>query len=173
MAGNQGSCSGIGMEKCIIVARAADGAIGRGNALLWHISADLKMFKSLTMGCPVIMGRKTFLSIGRALPGRLNIVISSGFNAPDGVEVVHSLEEAFGLCADAQRCFVIGGGRVYRDAMPLVDRLFVTEVQAGYHDADTFFPEVNGDKWREASSSPEMTDEASGLTFRFVEYVRK
>lgn len=161
------------MEKCIIVARAADGAIGRGNSLLWHIPADLKMFKSLTMGCPVIMGRKTFLSIGRALPGRLNVVISSGFDAPDGVEVVRSLEEAFALGADAQRCFVIGGGQVYRDAMPLADRLFVTEVQAEYPDADTFFPEVDGDEWREVSMSPEMTDEGSGLAYRFVEYVRK
>lgn len=161
------------MEKCIIVARAADGAIGRGNSLLWHIPADLKMFKSLTMGCPVIMGRKTFLSIGRALPGRLNIVISSGFDAPDGVEVVRSLGEAFALCADAQRCFVIGGGQVYRDAMPLADRLFVTEVQAEYPDADTFFPEVDGDEWREVSTSPEMTDEGSGLAYRFAEYIRK
>ncbi len=161
------------MEKCIIVARAADGAIGRGNSLLWHIPADLKMFKSLTMGCPVIMGRKTFLSIGRALPGRLNIVISSGFDAPDGVEVVRSLGEAFALCADAQRCFVIGGGQVYRDAMPLADRLFVTEVQAEYPDADTFFPEVDGDEWREVSTSPEMTDGGSGLAYRFAEYIRK
>lgn len=162
------------MEKCIIVARAADGAIGRGNALLWHIPADLKMFKSLTMGCPVIMGRKTFLSIGRALPGRFNIVISGGgFDAPDGVEVVHGLEEAFRLCADAQRCFVIGGGRVYRDAMSVVDRLFVTEVQAEYPDADTFFPEIDACEWHEVSSSPETVDEGSGLAYHFVEYARK
>lgn len=161
------------MEKCIIVAKASDGAIGRDNALLWRIPEDLKMFKALTMGCPVIMGRKTFLSIGRALPGRLNIVISSGFPAPQGVVVAGSLEEAFDLCRDSGRCFVIGGAQVYRAALPVADRLYVTEVMAEYPDADTFFPDIEPGCWREVSRSPISRDGSSGLQYRFVEYVRR
>lgn len=161
------------MEKCIIVAKASDGAIGRGNGLLWHISADLRMFKSLTMGCPVIMGRRTFLSIGRALPGRRNIVVSrGGFAAPAGVEVVSSLDQAFALCGNLPRCFVIGGGQLYSAALPAADRLYVTEVHAKYPDADTFFPAVDAGEWREVSRSPVQTDEASGLQYQFVESVR-
>lgn len=160
------------MEKCIIVARASDGAIGRGNSLLWHIPADLKMFKSLTMGCPVIMGRRTFLSIGRPLPGRRNIVVSGGFEAPDGVEVVSSPDQAFGLCGDVPRCFVIGGGQLYRATLPIADRLYVTEVLAKYPDADTFFPAIDAGEWREVSRGPVLTDEASGLQYQFVESVR-
>ena len=161
------------MEKCIIVAVADNMAIGKGNALLWHISEDLKMFKRLTMGCPVIMGRKTFLSIGRPLPGRKNVVVSHGFaDAPEGVLVASSLEEAYSFCADAERCFVIGGGQIYREAMKDADTLYVTHVHESF-DADTFFPETDPAVWAVSERSELYTDEKSGLRYEFVTYRRR
>jgi len=182
-----------GMEKCIIVAIADNNAIGKDNALLWHISEDLKFFKRTTMGCPVIMGRKTFESIGRPLPKRLNIVVSrGGFNAPEGVEVVASLEEAYALAesrllaampgsptvmsSDAgtsvPKAFVIGGGQIYAQAMAIADRLTVTHVHTVIEDADTFFPAIDPAIWKVASRSELQTDPETGYTFEFVEYIR-
>ena len=171
------------MEKCIIVAIADNNAIGKDNALLWHISEDLKFFKRTTMGCPVIMGRKTFESIGRPLPKRLNIVVSrGGFNAPEGVEVVASLEEAYALAASAvmssdagtsaPKAFVIGGGQIYAQAMAIADRLTVTHVHTVIEDADTFFPAIDPAIWKVASRSELQTDPETGYTFEFVEYIR-
>ena len=189
-----------GMEKCIIVAIADNNAIGKDNALLWHISEDLKFFKRTTMGCPVIMGRKTFESIGRPLPKRLNIVVSrGGFNAPEGVEVVASLEEAYALAesrllvampgspsampgsptvmssdagTSAPKAFVIGGGQIYAQAMEIADRLTVTHVHTVIEDADTFFPAIDPAIWKVASRSEMYHDEESGYDFQFVEYIR-
>ena len=130
------------MEKCIIVAIADNNAIGKNNSLLWHISEDLKYFKRTTTGCPVIMGRRTFESIGRPLPKRTNIVVSRGFQAPDGVVTVPSLEQAYAAASAAvssassiipseveespARCFIIGGGQIYAQAMNDADRLIIT-----------------------------------------------
>ena len=183
------------MEKCIIVAIADNNAIGKDNALLWHISEDLKFFKRTTMGCPVIMGRKTFESIGRPLPKRTNIVVSrSGYEAPEGVVVVSSLQEAYDLAAasvisfaNAQattsvaseveksptRAFVIGGGQIYAQAMPLADRLIVTHVHTVIEDADTFFPAIDSSIWSVAERSELQTDPETGYTFEFVEYVKR
>ena len=148
------------MEKVIIVAIADNNAIGKDNALLWHISEDLKFFRKTTLGCPVIMGRKTFESIGRPLPKRLNVVVSRrGFEAPEGVLVAESLEAAFERVAKASsvspepassavsaeepaRAFVIGGGQIYAQAMEIVDRLIVTHVHTVIEEADTFFPAI-------------------------------
>ena len=174
------------MEKCIIVAIADNNAIGKDNALLWHISEDLKFFKRTTMGCPVIMGRKTFESIGRPLPKRLNIVVSrGGFNAPEGVEVVSSLQEAYALAerrhpsvmpseveTSAPKAFVIGGGQIYAQAMSLADHLTVTHVHTVIEDADTFFPAIDPAVWKVASRSELQTDPETGYTFEFVEYIR-
>ena len=188
------------MEKCIIVAIADNNAIGKDNALLWHISEDLKFFKRTTMGCPVIMGRKTFESIGRPLPKRLNIVVSrGGFNAPEGVEVVASLEEAYALAesrllvaipgspsampgsptvmssdagTSAPKAFVIGGGQIYAQAMAIADRLTVTHVHTVIEDADTFFPAIDPAIWKVASRSELQIDPETGYTFEFVEYIR-
>ncbi len=188
------------MEKCVIVAIADNNAIGKDNALLWHISEDLKFFKRTTMGCPVIMGRKTFESIGRPLPKRLNIVVSrSGFNAPEGVEVVASLDEAYALAerrllvampgspsampgsptamssdagTSAPKAFVIGGGQIYAQAMAIADRLTVTHVHTVIEDADTFFPQIDPDIWKVAGRSELQTDPETGYTFEFVEYKR-
>ena len=168
------------MEKCIIVAIADNNAIGRANALLWHISEDLKFFKRTTSGSPVIMGRKTFESIGRPLPKRTNIVVSRGFDAPEGVVVVSSLEEAFKAASAAisdeigdTRCFVIGGGQIYAQALGDADRLIVTHVHTVIEDADTFFPAIDPSVWQVATRSEMLHDDESGYGFEFVEYIRR
>ena len=170
------------MEKTIIVAISDNNAIGRDNALLWHISEDLKFFKRTTSGCPVIMGRKTFESIGRPLPKRTNIVVSRGFGAPEGVVVVPSLEDAYTAASAAvsdssaavsDRCFVIGGGQIYAQAMDHADRLVVTHVHTVIEDADTFFPPIDPTVWEFASRSDVMNDPETGYDFEFVEYTRK
>ena len=180
------------MEKCIIAAVADNRAIGRGNSLLWHIPADMKYFRTLTTGSPVIMGRKTFESIGRPLPKRLNIVITRSDMKTDGVLAAHSLDEALELAETGEaasaltagteagslpgsgpdKCFIIGGGEIYRQAMALADRLYITEVHCAV-EADTFFPEISPEIWEEVSRSERMTDENSGLGFEFVVYRRK
>ena len=163
------------MEKCIIVAIADNNAIGKDNALLWHISEDLKFFKRTTMGCPVIMGRKTFESIGRPLPKRTNIVVTrGGFEAPEGVVVVGSLDEAFAsVPGDVERAFVIGGGQIYAQALSLADRLIVTHVHTVIEDADTFFPSIDPSVWSVADRSELQSDPETGYTFEFVEYVKR
>ena len=169
------------MEKCIIVAIADNNAIGRDNALLWHISEDLKFFRRTTSGCPVIMGRRTFESIGRPLPKRTNIVVSRGFDAPEGVDVVPSLEAAYSaaecaMAADAGstgRCFVIGGGQIYAQAMNDADRMVITHVHTIIENADTFFPPIDPEVWQVESRSEMMNDPESGFDFEFVEYIKR
>lgn len=148
----------------IIVAKARNNAIGKDNKLLWHIPEDLKRFKALTMSHPIIMGRKTFESIGRPLPGRHNIVISRDFKH-DGVEVAPSLDDAILMCRDEEEIFITGGGQVYRQAMELADKLYITDVDLE-PDADTFFPEIDGSRWIELSR-----EEHDGYTF--VNYCKK
>lgn len=176
------------MEKVLIVAIADNNAIGRNNDLLWHISEDLKFFKRTTMGCPVVMGRRTFESIGRPLPKRLNIVVSRrGFEAPEGVKVVGSLEEAYEYAADFRngnvavegqsgpvnrRLFIMGGGQIYAQALPDMDRLIITHVHTVIEDADTFFPQIDPALWKVDSRSEMMTDPETGYTFEFVEWCR-
>lgn len=141
----------------IIVAMANNRAIGNNNELLWHLPEDLKHFKRTTMGKPIIMGRKTFESIGRALPGRLNIVITRQQDwQADGVKVVNSIEEALRL-AEAQsfidgidEVMVIGGAQIYQAALPEADRLYVTYVDATI-EGDAFFPEIDPQQWQEIS----------------------
>lgn len=184
------------MEKCIIVAIADNNAIGRDNALLWHISEDLKFFKRTTTGCPVIMGRKTFESIGRPLPKRTNIVVSRGFDAPEGIIVVGSLSEAYTVAGSSvipdsssvipsassvipsaaeespSRCFVIGGGQIYAQALADADRLVVTHVHTVIEDADTYFPQIDPSVWEVEERSEMFHDEESGFDFEFVTYKR-
>ena len=175
------------MEKCIIVAISDNNAIGKDNALLWHISEDLKFFKRTTLGCPVIMGRKTFESIGRPLPKRLNIVVSRGFDAPEGVTVVSSLDEAYRIAEKGMpvtpdlssvtpdpignpRCFVIGGGQIYSQAIGHADRLIITHVHTVIEEADTFFPEIDPLVWQVEERSEILHDDESGFDFEFVTY---
>ena len=162
------------MKKSIIVAISDNNAIGRDNNLLWHISEDLRFFKRTTLGWPVIMGRKTFESIGRALPSRVNIVVSRGFSTGEDVAVVGSLEEAFRVAEETnlERCFVIGGGQIYAQAFPMVDSLVVTHVHTVIEGADTFFPQIDPEVWQVAQRSELFHDEESGYDFEFVEYYR-
>ncbi|HMA49709.1 MAG TPA: dihydrofolate reductase [Magnetospirillaceae bacterium] len=134
----------------LIVAVAENGVIGRDNALPWHISEDLRYFKQVTSGKTVIMGRKTFQSIGRPLPNRTNIVVSRdrGFSA-DGVLVAHNLDEALGKAGDGE-AVVIGGSSLFEEALKRADRFYLTEIHRAY-DGDVHFPAWDRNAWREAS----------------------
>lgn len=159
----------------IIVAVAHGGAIGRKGDLAYHISEDLKRFKRITMGKPIIMGRKTFESFPNgALPGRRNIVITrqADYAAP-GVERASSLSEALKMVEDADEAMVIGGGEIYRMAMDVADTLQVTEINGDVTDADTFFPTIESAAWEVVEQSEPMTDPRSGVEYRFIQYSRK
>lgn len=159
----------------IIAAVARNGAIGRKGDLLFHISDDLRRFKAITLGKPVIMGRKTFESFPNgALPGRRNIVITrnSSYRAP-GVETASSLEEALELVADSAEAMVIGGGEIYRQAFPHAGFLRLTLIDTEVADADTFMPPVDEKTWVVKEQSAPFTDPRSGVTYRFVDYERR
>ncbi len=164
------------MEKCIIAAVAEDGAIGKNNGLLWHLPEDLKYFKEMTMGCPVIMGRRTFESIGRPLPGRLNVVISRTLNMEDErICVFGDLASALNFAEQndaAQRCFIIGGARLYAESIDIADKLYITRIHAQAPDADSHFPEISPSLWHQDSVSPLHTDPKTGITFTFDVYSR-
>lgn len=160
------------MKLSLIAAVAHNGAIGRGNGLLVHLSEDLKHFKRTTLGCPVIMGRKTFDSIGRALPGRRNIVVTrNGQWRAEGVETVHSLGDAMRLVADAPKVFVIGGGELYAQALPHADELALTELHHDF-DGDTFFPAWDRRDFRETSRERHRADATPVFDYDFVTYER-
>ena len=161
------------MQKNIIAAVADNGAIGRDNELLWHISADMKYFRRTTMGCPVIMGYRTWLSIGRPLPGRKNIVITkSRFEAPEAVAQVPDAAAAIAVAeealvnvnvnADAQngegQCFILGGAKTYERMMSQADKLF---------------PDIDPSVWNKDSETPAETDPENGLQYSFAVYSRK
>ncbi len=169
------------MVKALIVAIADNGAIGRDNQLLWHLSEDLKYFRRTTTGHPIIMGRKTYESIGKPLPKRTNIVITRASKAPEGTLLANSLEEAFELAIKAAAetsevepiCFVMGGGQIYEQAMKYVDKLYITHVHTAVEGADTFFPEIKSEIWELESKAPPIVDEKSGISFEFVVYKRR
>lgn len=155
-------------EIVIIAAVCRNGAIGRGGDLLYHLSADLRRFKELTMGHPIIMGRKTFESFPKgALPGRRNIVITRtpDYEAP-GAEVVGSPEEALRAVAGTERAYIIGGGEIYRQFISKATRLELTEINAAPEDADAFFPPLPSDATVIAKSLPQ----GEATQFRFVTY---
>jgi dihydrofolate reductase len=150
----------------IIVAAASDGTIGRSGGIPWHLPADLARFKRLTMGHPIVMGRKTHESIGRALPGRRNIVITRQRDyRAEKCEVVGSLDEALARAGDGE-VFVIGGAEVYREALPRASRIYLTRVE-GEFQADRFFPGIGG-KWREVERVPGTLDERNRHAHSFV-----
>lgn len=163
------------MEKCIIAAVADNGAIGKDNDLLWHIAEDMRYFRRTTTGNPVVMGYRTFLSIGRPLPNRENIVISSRpwDGVPEGVKVAGSLEEAYSLKKEERKIFIMGGGETYRKALPTADRLFITHVHAVIDDADIFFPVIDPAIWEVESADPAATDPETGYTYEFKVYKRR
>ncbi len=168
----------------IIAAIGKNNSLGKDNHLLWQMPADMKHFKEITTGHTVIMGRKTFESIGRPLPNRTNIVITRETNySPDGVDVVHSIEEALKIASleqgrkfeenqDEVEVFVIGGGQIYTEAIEKANKLYITEIESS-PEADTFFPEIKMDVWKELSREPHMPDEKNPLPYSFVTYSRK
>lgn len=155
----------------LIVAKARNHTIGRNNTLPWRLPEDLAHFKRTTMGAPIIMGRKTWDSIGRPLPGRRNIVVSRNpALVLPGAEVANSLEDAQRLCVGAQEVFLIGGAQLYAEALPSADRLVVTEIDADV-EGDAFFPAIDPTRWMETSRETHHSD-ANGFDFAFVTYER-
>jgi dihydrofolate reductase len=154
----------------LIAAVAQNGVIGVDGRLPWHLPEDLKHFKRLTLGHPVIMGRRTWESLGKPLPGRENIVISRtpGFKAP-GAALASSLEGALALCAEEPVAFVIGGERLFADCLPIATGLVLTEILRDY-EGDTWFPPFDRGEWREAQR--EAHTGAEGVRFDFVRYER-
>ncbi|MEZ5570507.1 MAG: dihydrofolate reductase [Halioglobus sp.] len=162
----------------IIVAAADNGVIGKGNALPWHLPDDLRHFKRVTMGKPVLMGRKTYDSIGRPLPGRANIVVTHNPHfQPPGVNVVRSLDEALDLgrqiasIGPVDEVVVIGGAEIYRAALPLADRLYFTEVHANV-EGDAQLPPIDWSCWREVSRERHAACDPNPYDFSFVQYER-
>lgn len=158
----------------IICALAANGAIGLRNRLLYRLSADLRRFRKLTTGHTVIMGRRTFESLPKgALPDRRNIVLtrSEGFSAP-GAEVFPSLEAALSACLPEEQVFIIGGASVYREALPLADRLCLTHIAATPAEADVYFPPMDETEWRLVASESHEADEKNEQPYTCADYER-
>lgn len=161
----------------ILVAMAENRVIGHNNTLPWHLPEDLKRFKALTMGCPIIMGRKTYESIGRPLPGRTNIVITRQNDYPsDGLVIAHSIESAIKVAEqycgiDRQEIFIIGGEELFRQTLHLCHKLYLTEIQKTF-EGDTFFPEFDLAEWDELARE-EHYSEAQQFAYCYVDLVRK
>ena len=156
----------------IIVAVAENGVIGGDNRLLWHISEDLKHFKAVTTGHPVVMGRKTYESLGRPLPGRRNVVVTRQNISIEGCDVVHSLDEAYALFPPEEEVFVIGGAQIYAQALPLAGRFYLTRVFHAY-EGDTHFPAWNDAEWRLVSSESFASGANYPYPFAFETYERR
>jgi Dihydrofolate reductase len=155
----------------LIVAYDRARGIGRGNRLPWRLPAEMQHFKRTTMGKPIVMGRRTFESIGRALPGRRNIVITRGMSAVDGVEQARSLAEALQLDPTAVEVMVIGGAALYAASLPWAHKVHATEID-GIFDTDTRFPDLDPAQWREASRHYRPADPANPFAMDFVIYDR-
>jgi dihydrofolate reductase len=154
----------------VIAAVAANRVIGKDNALPWRLREDLQRFRRLTTGHTIVMGRKTFESLGRLLPERTHMVVSrSREYAPTGCLVANSLDEAVARCADLDEIFIIGGAEIYLQALPLADRLQLTEIHSDFA-GDALFPEMNRAEWHEASRECHQAD--AGLSYDFVTYDR-
>jgi len=158
----------------LIAAIGKNRAIGKANQLLWDLPNDLKHFREITFGKPVIMGQRTFESIGRPLPGRKNIVLSqnAGFH-PEGCSVAKDIDTALSLAQDSgqDEIFIIGGGMVYASFLPFAHRMYLTLVDAS-PEGDTYFPEWNPAEWKVASSEDHLADERNSLGHTFVTYER-
>ncbi len=167
------------MRKALIVAMSKNRVIGRNNHLPWYLPGDLKYFKRATMGKPIIMGRKTWDSIGRPLPGRMNVVISRNpeWSAPVGTVVAASLKEALKKAEaqaeleDREEVMIIGGGQIYVEALPVVDRMYITKVHAEVS-GNAFFPEVNWDEWEEIGREDFSASDDNPYDYSFIVYQR-
>ena len=156
----------------IIVAKAKNNIIGKNNELVWHLPEDLKHFKELTTGHTIIMGRKTYESLGKPLPNRKHIIFSQN---PDfkvheeNVQVVHSLLEIQDLIEGKEEAFVIGGAMIYNFLMPYVKKMYVTEIKQEF-DGDAFFPIIDSEEWKETSRTRGIKNEENNLDYDFVTY---
>ncbi len=164
------------MTISIIVALSNDRAIGRDNTLPWHLPEDLKFFKRTTLGKPVIMGRKTFQSLGKALPGRTNMVISHNpeLALPEGTLLFHDLTQAVQRCAHLamDEIFIIGGAQLFTLALPLADRLYLTRVDTQIPDAHVFFPEIDHSHWKLVWEEEHLADEKHAYNYTFQQLER-
>ena len=161
------------MKVSIIVATSLNNAIGKNNQLLWHLPADLKFFKSTTMGCPVVMGRKTFQSIGRVLPGRKNIVISrdDNFNADKefDIEVFSSIEKSIEHLQHEKEIFIIGGGEIYKQSLHFVNTIYKTIVNTEI-EGDTFFPEIDSNTYKLVWEKKHLADEKNKFDYTYQKF---
>ena len=156
------------MKLSIIVAMAANGVIGRDNELPWHLPADLQHFKQITMGKPILMGRKTFESIGRPLPGRSNIVITrDGSYTAGGCEVVTSIQAALEAASGHDEVMVIGGAELYRQVLPEVETIYLTRIHEPF-DGDTRFPEIRNTEWHQVERTDHEADEKNPHDYSFI-----
>lgn len=161
------------MKISIIVAASRNNVIGKDNQLIWRLSADLKRFKALTTGHTIIMGRKTFDSIGKPLPNRTSVIITRQEDyKQEGCTVVHSLEEALEAAKDQEKVFIIGGGTIYEQALDKADELYLTLVHKEF-DGDTFFPEIKMSEWESVTRKDCMPDEKNEYPYSFIDYKRK
>ena len=159
-------------EISLIVALDRNYAIGRDGAMPWHLPDDLKRFKALTLGKPTLMGSKTARAIGRALPGRENLVMTRGDTPPySGQRVVHSLDEAIRIAGDGELA-VIGGGEIFTLALPRATHMYLTWVDAAVEGADAFFPRFDPREWKETARTPHPADAKHDHAFAFADYVR-
>lgn len=156
------------MKISLIVAMSENRAIGRDNKMPWHLSADLKRFKSITMNSPILMGRKTFESIGKPLIGRTNMILSNNSHfQPEGCLVFSDLQQALARAQDyGNELFVIGGATLYEKTLPLAQRLYLTQIEAEF-DGDTFFPDID-ESWKETACERIVGDEKVDFTYRFL-----
>ncbi|WP_291787128.1 dihydrofolate reductase [Cecembia sp.] len=163
------------MKISIIVAKAKNDVIGKDNELIWKLSSDLKLFKKLTTGHHIIMGRKTYESVGRPLPNRTSVVVTRNkeYSLPEGHIVAHSLKEAIQVCIGKQlsQVFIIGGAEIYKEALPIADELFITHVDAS-PEGDAFFPCIDTDIWHAISTEHYEKDKNNQYSFDFVIYKR-
>jgi dihydrofolate reductase len=155
----------------LIVAFAKNNVIGINNTLPWHLPEDLKRFRALTTGHHIIMGRKTYESLGRLLPGRTTVIVTRNKNYKlEGALIAHSLESAVDLCQNDAEAFVIGGAELYQDGLRLANKLYITEVDLSI-EGDAFFPNLDLNLWQETLR--EAHTSAQGLLFSYISYVRK
>ncbi|PEZ08067.1 dihydrofolate reductase [Bacillus sp. AFS018417] len=155
----------------LLVAMDKNRLIGKDNQLPWHLPADLAYFKKVTMGHPIIMGRKTFESIGRPLLGRTNIILTRNKNYEmEGCEVIHSIDDVQKMDEQMnEEIFVIGGAEIFKEVLPFADRLYITKIEEVF-EGDTFFPEINYDQWKEISVEQGVTDEKNPYTYAYHVY---
>jgi dihydrofolate reductase len=162
------------MQIAAVVAMSENRVIGRQNKLPWHLPADLHHFKTITMGKPILMGRKTYESIGRPLPGRRNIIITRdpAFQAP-GCVIVNSIESAVTAAVDCDmEIFIIGGALLYEQFLPRIQRIYMTVIHAEI-EGDAFFPELNEQEWQETERTSYSADEKNNFAYSFVTLVRR